>query len=469
MKRLLKAGLFCTGLMLAGATLAHASVNLLTNPGFDDGGGTYAGYFTFGAGVQMSTAATDNIFRSGVAAAKIYGGFNGCPNAPVFNVGGFGQAKTPVVGQTYSFSGASFVSSADSIPGTATCSKNRCIAKLVFFDALSGGNEIVGDEQVIGDGNTVKDRWNPFFVSAVCPANAKRVEALILYLQPGCDPGSVFIDELELRSSPTEVEPNALVNGGFTSALTGWNTFGNVYSDTRPFTVHTATGAAKMFSTFVIDSPSGMYQTLAASAGQTWKFSVWVRNTCQESPITGTNDNFMLGRIVFRNSSGLEIGSQDMLVADKTTPLGHYTKRVTQAVAPPGTVSAQAYLLFISPTLQGGAFFLDDANFHRLDIVGVDQSPLSARLEFAAPSPNPARQSTRLSFTLPATGDVEVGIFDIAGRSVVTLHKGSMQAGSHSLVWDGLKSDGTQAANGVYRAVVRTSDERQSRSIVLSR
>ena len=50
MKRLLKAGLLCTSLMLAGATLAHASVNLLTNPGFEDGGGSYTGYFTFGAG-----------------------------------------------------------------------------------------------------------------------------------------------------------------------------------------------------------------------------------------------------------------------------------------------------------------------------------------------------------------------------------------------------------------------------------
>lgn len=468
MKRLLKAGLLCTSLMLAGATLAHASVNLLTNPGFEDGGGSYTGYFTFGAGVQISTPATDNIAFQGVTAAKIYGGFNGCPNAPVFNVGGFGQAKTPVVGQVYSFSGVSFVSSADSIPGTATCSKNRCIAKLVFFDALSGGNEIVGDEQVIGDGNTVRDRWNPFFVSAVCPANAKRVEALILYLQPACDPGSVFVDELELRSSQAEVEPNALVNPGFSSALTGWTTFGNVFSDTRAFAVHTSTGAAKIFSTFVIDSPSGMFQTLAASPGQTWKFSAWVRNTCQESPITGVNDNFMLGRIVFRNSSGVEIGSQDMLVADNTTPLGRYTKKVTQAVAPAGTVSAQAYLLFISPTLQGGAFFVDDLNFHRLELAGVGDAPLSAGLEMAAPSPNPARNSARLSFTLPVTDAVEVGIYDIAGRNVVTLHKGTMLAGAHSLVWDGLKSDGTRAANGVYRAVVRTSGERQSRSIVLS-
>lgn len=461
--------LLCSASLAAFAVGASAA-NLLTNPGFETGGGTYTGYFTFGAGVQMSTPTTDNIYLSGIAAAKIYGGFNGCPNAPAFNVGGFGQAVTTITaGQTYAFSGASFVSSADSIPGTATCSKNRCIAKIVFFDALSGGNELVGDEQVIGDGNTVKDAWHPFYVSAIAPANARRVEALILYLQPGCDPGSVFVDNLELNGFPTATEPNVLANGGFTSALTGWSTFGNVYSDTRPFTVHTSTGAAKLFSTFVLDSPSGMYQTFAASTGQTWKLSAWVRNTCQESPITGTNDNFLLGRIVFRNSSGVELSSQDVLLADKSTPLGHYTKSSLTVTAPAGTVSAQPYILFISPTLQGGAFFVDDVNFHRLDIANVDGGGLPMTLQFAAPSPNPARGFTNLAFTTPAAGQVEVGIYDVAGRQVAMLHRGTMSAGSHLVTWDGLKSDGTRAANGVYRAVVRTATERMTRSLVVAR
>ena len=461
--------LLCGAALTAFACTASAA-NLLTNPGFETGGGTYSGYFTFGSGVQMSTPATDNIYRTGVAAAKIYGGFNGCPNAPAFNVGGFGQAITTIVaGRTYAFSGASFVPSTDSIPGTATCSKNRCIAKLVFFDALSGGNEIVGDEQVIGDGNTVKDAWHAFYVAAVAPANAKRVEALILYLQPGCDPGSVFVDDLQLENYPTATEPNVLANPGFASGLTGWSTFGNVFADTRSFTVHTSTGAAKMFSTFVVDSPSGMYQTFAASSGQTWKLSAWVRNTCQESPITGTNDNFLLGRIVFRNSSGVELASQDVLLGDKNLPLGHYVQSSLTVTAPVGTVSAQPYILFVSPTLQGGAFFIDDVNFHRLDVAGVDGATASTGLQFAAPAPNPARGAVTLAFTTPASSMVDVGIYDIAGRQVAVVHQGTMSAGAHVVTWDGLKSDGTRAANGVYRAVVRTATERMTRSLVLAR
>ncbi|MFN8589012.1 MAG: FlgD immunoglobulin-like domain containing protein [Candidatus Eisenbacteria bacterium] len=459
--------LFTAALVLVAGTAS--ATNLLSNPGFETGGGSYSGFFTFGAGVQMSTPATDNIAFHGTAAAKIYGGFNGCPNAPVFNVGGFGQAITAITaGRTYSFSGASFVSSADPMIGTTTCSKNRCIAKLVFFDALAGGNEIVGDEQVIGDGNVAQNTWLPFYVAAVAPANAKRVEALILYLQPGCDPGSVFIDDLMVQESLTRTEPNVLTNPGFTSALTGWNTFGNVFSDTRAFTVHTATGAAKLFSTFVLDSPSGLYQSFAGSAGQRWRLSAWVRNTCQESPITGTNDNYLLGRIVFRNSSGVELASQDVVMGSNATPLGHYTNSSIEAVAPAGTALVQPYILFISPTLQGGAFFVDDVNFHRLDVADVETTPTAAALELAAPSPNPVRGSATLAFTTPAASLVEVAIYDVAGRQIAELHRGTMAAGTHRLVWDGRKSDGTKAANGVYRAVVRTETARVARSLVVA-
>lgn len=469
MKRLLKMGLLCTSLMLAGATVAQASANLLANPGFEDGGGSYSGYFTFGGGVQLSTPATDNIALHGATASKIYGGFNGCPNSPVFNVGGYGQAFTAVVGKTYHFQGASFVSAADPMLGTTTCSKNRAIAKLVFFDAVAGGNELCSDEYVIGDGNTVTNTWHSFYVSSTAPAAAKRVEALILYLQPGCDPGSVFIDDLSLTYTNPVVEPNVIVNPGFASGLTGWSTFGNVFTDARAFTVHSSTGSAKLFSTFVLDSPSGMFQTFAASEGQTWKLSLWARNTCQESPITGTNLDYLLARVVFRNSSGVEIGAQDLVVADNTSPLGPYLQKSTQATAPAGTVSAQAYILFISPTLQGGAFWVDDVNFHRLDVAGVDAAPQSARLMMAAPSPNPARASATISFTLPVADHAEVGIFDIAGRQVASLHRGSMSAGTHVITWDGSMADGSRAPNGVYRAIVRTSTEREARSLVLSR
>ncbi|MGQ9602584.1 MAG: hypothetical protein ACUVUU_00020 [bacterium] len=206
-----------------------AQTNLLTNPGFEEGGGSYAGWFTFGNGVQISTAETDNIMRTGLAASKIYGEFTGCPGSHPVNVGGYGQAFTPIAGRIYEFTGYSYISSGDAIPGGFPCSTNRCIAKVVFWDSETGGYEICSNEIIIGDGNMPQDEWIPFSVSAPAPEGAMRVEALILFLQPECDSGAVFIDDLAFYETEPDSEPNLLVSPKFSGGLAGWTKFGNAY------------------------------------------------------------------------------------------------------------------------------------------------------------------------------------------------------------------------------------------------
>jgi hypothetical protein len=120
-----------------------AQVNLFVNPGFEASGGSYDGWGTFGEGVQLSLPGGDNIIRTGVAAAKIYGEFTGCPSNPQFDVGGFFQSFTPTPGLEYQMRGYTFVSVADTIPATEICvEQNRLIAKIVFFDAAVGGDEL---------------------------------------------------------------------------------------------------------------------------------------------------------------------------------------------------------------------------------------------------------------------------------------------------------------------------------------
>ena len=110
--------------------------NLLTNPGFEDGGGSYNGWFTFGSGPQLSTPLDDDISRTGDTASKIFGEFLGCPGTGAFTVGEYGQAFTPIAGKNYELSGYSYVSSADLIPGNSICDGNRLIAKIVFLRVI---------------------------------------------------------------------------------------------------------------------------------------------------------------------------------------------------------------------------------------------------------------------------------------------------------------------------------------------
>ena len=451
-------------------TPALAQTNLLVNPGFEASGGSYDGWFTFGSGVQLSLPDGDDIIRTGYAASKVYGGFVGCPDSPQFNVGGFGQAFTPTVGLVYEATGFSFVSVADPIPGTDTCNANRMLAKVVFFNAPVGGAEIASNEIVIGDGNSVTNQWVPFTVSAPAPAGAQRVELLFLYLQPACDTGAVYIDDTFFRERTVAAESNLLVNSSFSSGLSGWTAFGNVYAENRSAYVRTPSGSAKLYGTFVEGSDSGLYQAFSASEGTAWQLDAYSLTTCLEDPINESNENYAIVKIVFRNSSNLELGAAEAVIVDNQSPLGTWTRHSLLANgAPPGTVVVEAYVLFVSPLLEGGAMWIDDLAFRELVPASAPEDQAQLSFELGQNVPNPFTNSTRVDLMLREAETVDVSVYDIAGRSVAQLVRGSLGPGLHSFTWDGRSSDGTFLPAGVYQYVLRTPSGQTSRSMMLAR
>jgi hypothetical protein len=341
------------------------------------------------------------------------------------------------------------------------------LAKIAFFNAPVGGTELAANEIVIGDGNTVTEQWNAFSVSAPAPTGAVRVEALFLYLQPACDGGAVYVDDTSFDESTPVAQPNVLANPSFTGGIAGWTAFGNAYPEAQEPVLRTPNGSAKLFSTFFPDTPSGLFQTVAASANSVWELSAYTLTSCRyNDPISVPNDNFVLARILYKDIAGAEIGSNDAVILDNTAPLGTWTRHTVTAVAPAGTVSVSAYFLFISPTLQGGAMWIDDVALQNLGTVDVATAPGRA-VELAQNVPNPFSGSTRIDFALAGADKVDVSIYDMAGRRIANLYQGSLDAGPHAVSWNGRTSSGIAAAPGIYQYVVKTSTGRQSRSMLL--
>jgi hypothetical protein len=225
-----------------------------------------------------------------------------------------------------------------------------------------------------------------------------------------------------------------------------------------------------MYSTFTPDSPSGMFQSFAATPGSAWQLSAYALTTCVEDAITGSNDNYVLARIVFRDSGGIEVGSTDTVVLDNTAPLGTWTKHTVIAVnAPAGTATVEPYLLFISPTLMDKAAWVDDVSFQELDPTGVGDDPRPLAFELHQNAPNPFSLSTRVAFDLEAADAVNLEVYDIAGRLVRTLFQGRLSAGPHAVAWDGTTASGARAAAGIYRYRLRTSAGQVSRNMILIR
>jgi hypothetical protein len=98
--------------------------------------------------------------------------------------------------------------------------------------------------------------------------------------------------------------------------------------------------------------------------------------------------------------------------------------------------------------------------------LSVPAGTLSARVALAS-WPNPARRATNVHFELVADEPVTLRLFDIAGREVRSLAKGSFRAGAHDIAWDGLDRAGHAAAPGVYLVQLKGARTLATQHLVL--
>lgn len=89
--------------------------------------------------------------------------------------------------------------------------------------------------------------------------------------------------------------------------------------------------------------------------------------------------------------------------------------------------------------------------FVTVNPTGTDPEPIiPEKLALVQNYPNPFNMETMISFSLPATDDVELVVYDLLGRKVKTLYSGPAEAGTTDVRWDGRSSSGDEIASGVY-------------------
>lgn len=87
-----------------------------------------------------------------------------------------------------------------------------------------------------------------------------------------------------------------------------------------------------------------------------------------------------------------------------------------------------------------------------LAALGEDEPAAVAAAPAPVAMPNPFRGAMRFAFTVPsgAGADVDVSVFDLAGRRMATLARGRFEPGAHVVPWDGRSADGSRARAGMY-------------------
>ena len=75
--------------------------------------------------------------------------------------------------------------------------------------------------------------------------------------------------------------------------------------------------------------------------------------------------------------------------------------------------------------------------------------------------PMPAAGEVRIGYTLPATSDVSISIFDAAGRNVRSLVSERQGPGRHEATWDRLDRGGSAVSPGVYFCRIRAGSRQE--------
>jgi hypothetical protein len=92
---------------------------------------------------------------------------------------------------------------------------------------------------------------------------------------------------------------------------------------------------------------------------------------------------------------------------------------------------------------------------------------LGLSFELGQNSPNPFRPSTTIRFALPTEREVELRVFDVAGRAVKTLAQGRMSAGVHTMQWNATNDAGSRLSSGVYFYRLTAGKDRAQRKMVI--
>lgn len=81
--------------------------------------------------------------------------------------------------------------------------------------------------------------------------------------------------------------------------------------------------------------------------------------------------------------------------------------------------------------------------------------------------PNPFNATTVISYTLETGGPVELGIYDVMGRRLLTLINGVRAPGRHQVPWDGTDGRGRAVASGMYFYRLTAGDVAVTKKMIL--
>jgi hypothetical protein len=118
------------------------------------------------------------------------------------------------------------------------------------------------------------------------------------------------------------------------------------------------------------------------------------------------------------------------------------------------------------PVAEVGMVFWDIYQTVGINGPGTGTEPAGLRLRAA---PNPFRTTMDIAFSLDRGGQVDLRVYDVAGRLVRRIYEGELNAGPLRFAWDARNDAGKRVGSGIYFIRVETRTETAVRKVLLLR
>lgn len=341
--------------VLAAVGHAFAAPIPVNDPGFE-AGGSFPNIFLEWTEFPPVTASIVQDFdnaRSGGAAAKLFGQYNGGENASFLT-----QIVPATPGEVWDFSAWAKHISDDPIEGFSLA-----FIQLSFLDGDDDAIEFTNNNILGSDSPT--DVYTQYNVLAVAPEGTTQAQMLVGYVQVDFfENGSVFFDDvaLETLGPPTgPANPSfETVNANGSEFLPGWTPYDPAAPNIQQNNAFPRTGvfSALIFGQFNgVLNDSVLYQDIEATAGDTVDASVWAAHVGFDALQGG---NFAFLNIEFLDAGGELISFVTEVALTESDPTDLHIQTMVSGVAPAGTASARVVLGFQQPADGVGAVHFDD-------------------------------------------------------------------------------------------------------------
>jgi hypothetical protein len=173
-------------------------------------------------------------------------------------------------------------------------------------------------------------------------------------------------------------------------------------------------------------------------------------STASESDL----QEFRVSRATERNGNYHEVSR----LSANNSPVGANYSFVDEAVENGTTYYYKLHVVDVN-----GNISVYNSNGQSIVAEATPESGASFVSEYALAQnyPNPFNSQTNFNFSIPATGQVTLKVYDMLGREVATVIDGAMNAGTHSVNWS---AEGL--ATGVYMYTLKSGEFSQSNKLL---